>query len=75
MKLIHFFLILFVNFVLLDPDPDSESGSTNPIESGSNMDPDPQLCFPDPTLATNPKDLTNLVLSVACCISDLFSSQ
>jgi len=45
------FLILLVNFVLLDPDPDPDSefgsGSTNPIESGSNMDPDPdpQLCF------------------------------
>jgi hypothetical protein len=34
---------LWVIFALLDPDPDSESGSTDPIESGSN--PDPQL-FP-----------------------------
>jgi hypothetical protein len=37
MKFIHFFLILLVNFVLLDPDSDSKSGSgsTNSIESGS----------------------------------------
>jgi hypothetical protein len=37
---------LWVIFALLDPDPDSEygSGSTGPIESGSNWDPDPQPC-------------------------------
>jgi hypothetical protein len=37
--------LLWVIFALLDPD--SESGSTNPIESGSNpdTDPDPQPCF------------------------------
>jgi len=31
------------HFALLDPDPDSEygSGSTDPIEYGSNTDPDP----------------------------------
>jgi hypothetical protein len=29
------------HFALLDPDPDSESGSTDPIESGSNPDPEP----------------------------------
>jgi hypothetical protein len=31
----------------MDPDPDSEcgSGSTDPIESGSNWDPDPQPCL------------------------------
>jgi hypothetical protein len=29
---------LWVIFALLDPDPDS--GSTSPIESGSNPDPD-----------------------------------
>jgi hypothetical protein len=28
------------HFALLDPDP--ETGSTDPIESGSNPDPDPQ---------------------------------
>jgi hypothetical protein len=35
---------LWVIFALLDPDPDSEygSGSTDPIEPGSNSDPDPQ---------------------------------
>ena len=32
-------------FLPLDPDPDRESGSRDPIESGSNPDPDPQLCF------------------------------
>ncbi len=36
------FFSTFVAFALLDPDPDSESGSTDPIESGSNTDPDPQ---------------------------------
>ncbi len=42
MKVLHFFLLLWVIFALLDPDPNSESGSTDPIESGSNPDPDPQ---------------------------------
>ncbi len=39
----NFFLLLWVIFALLDPDPDSEygSGSTDPIEYGSNTDPDP----------------------------------
>jgi hypothetical protein len=37
------FLLLWVIFALLDPD--SESGSTDPIESGSNPDPDTD---PDP---------------------------
>ena len=32
-----------VIFALLDPDPDSESGSTDLIESGSNLDPDTDL--------------------------------
>ncbi len=38
------FSTLGVIFALLDPDSDSEygSGSTDPIESGSNSDPDPQ---------------------------------
>jgi hypothetical protein len=34
-ELLIFFLLLWVIFALLDPDPDSESGSTDPIESGS----------------------------------------
>jgi hypothetical protein len=46
MKFINFFLYLWVIFALLDPDPDCESGSgyasKDPIESGSN--PDPQHC-------------------------------
>jgi hypothetical protein len=36
-------LFLWVIFALLDPDPDSEYGSTDPIESGSNPDPQPWL--------------------------------
>jgi hypothetical protein len=34
------YLLLWGIFALLDPDPDSESGSgsTDPIESGSNPD-------------------------------------
>jgi hypothetical protein len=36
---------LWVISALLDPDPDSESGSTDPIESGTNPDPDPQPCL------------------------------
>jgi hypothetical protein len=46
MNLKKVFLLLWVIFALLDPDPaDSESGSgsTDPIESGSN--PDPQPCL------------------------------
>jgi hypothetical protein len=39
MKFLDFFLLLWVLFALLDPDPDSESGSTDLIESGSNPDP------------------------------------
>ncbi len=40
MKFLNFFLLLWVIFALLDPN--SGSGSTDPIESGSNSDPDPQ---------------------------------
>ncbi len=44
MKFINFFLCLRVIFAPLDPDPDCESesayGSRDPIESGSNPDPD-----------------------------------
>jgi hypothetical protein len=44
MKFLNLFLLLWVIFPLLDPDPDSEygSGSTDLIESGSNPDPDPK---------------------------------
>ncbi len=43
MKFLDFFLLLWINFAFLDSE-DSESGpgSTDPIESGSNTDPDPQ---------------------------------
>ncbi len=47
MKFLNFFLFLLVIFALLDPDSEYESGSTGPIESGSNSDPDPQpWCWP-----------------------------
>ncbi len=39
-EIFKFFLLLSVIFALLDPD--SESGSTDPIETGSHSDPDPQ---------------------------------
>ena len=42
MTFLNFFLLLWVNFALLDPDPNlySESRCTDTIESGSNWDPD-----------------------------------
>jgi hypothetical protein len=43
MNLYKFFLLLWVSFALLDPDPDS--GSAGPIEYGSNTDPDPKPCL------------------------------
>ncbi len=48
MKFLKYFLLLWVIFARLDPDPDSVYGSesTDPIESGSNWDPDPQPWFP-----------------------------
>ncbi len=42
MKILNFFLFFGVIFALLDPIPDSESGSIDLIESGSNTDPDPK---------------------------------
>jgi hypothetical protein len=51
MNFYNFFLLLWVIFALLVPDPDSESGSTDPIEFGSNPDPQPCLklsCFYNP---------------------------
>jgi hypothetical protein len=41
MNFYKFVLLLWVIFALLDPDPDS--GSTGPIESGSNPDPKPWI--------------------------------
>jgi hypothetical protein len=51
------FLLLWFIFALLDPDPDSESRSTDPIESGSA------------TLAiTHPTELhCNLLIYDAAC--------
>ncbi len=43
-EIFKFFLLLLVFFALVDPDPDSESGSTAPFESGFNWDPDQQPC-------------------------------
>jgi hypothetical protein len=44
MKFLNFFLFLWVFFALMDPDPDS--GSTDLIETGSNLypGPDPKHC-------------------------------
>jgi hypothetical protein len=39
-----FFSTFVGHFCPPNPDPDSESGSTDPIESGSNPDQDPQPC-------------------------------
>ncbi len=46
MNFYKFFLLLWVIFALLDPDSEygSGSGSTGPIEYGSNPDPDPKPC-------------------------------
>ncbi len=40
----HEIFFIFSNFVGHFSPPGSGSGSTDPIESGSNWDPDPQLC-------------------------------
>jgi len=47
MQFLKLFLLLWVIFALLDPDPNSEYefGSTDSIESGSNWDPDTQPCL------------------------------
>ncbi len=48
MKFLNFFLLFWVIFALLDPDPDSEYGSgsgfTDMLESGSNPDQDSKPC-------------------------------
>jgi len=41
MKVIYFVLFLWAIFALLDPDPNCESGSGDPMESASNPDLDP----------------------------------
>jgi hypothetical protein len=51
MKFLKNFLFLRVIFPLLDPNPDSESGSTDLIKSGSNPDPDPKHCKVLPTIS------------------------
>jgi hypothetical protein len=60
-----FCLLLWVIFALLDPDPDSEygSGSTDPIEYGSNTDPDP-----DPQPWFLPVPVCYKILSSLCLI-------
>ncbi len=68
MKFLNFFLILWVIIAALDPDTDSEygSGSTDLIESESNLDPNPKPWLPRPfyliTCKTRNTDLGNLVL-------------
>jgi hypothetical protein len=42
---LNFFLLLWVILALPDPESEYGSGSTDPIESGSNSDPDPQPCI------------------------------
>ncbi len=41
MKFLIFYLLLWVIFALMDPDPVYGSGSTDMIESGSDTDPNP----------------------------------
>ncbi len=48
-----FFIFLWVIFAILCPDPDSGSGSTVLIESGSSLDPDPKHCRNIPTFSFN----------------------
>jgi hypothetical protein len=43
MKFPNFFLLLWVIFAMLDPDPEDGSGFADLIESGSNPDPDPKV--------------------------------
>ncbi len=52
---------MWVILALLDPDPDSEygSGSTDPIEYGSNTDPVPD---PDPQPCVNTRN--SLIFSI-----------
>jgi hypothetical protein len=47
MKFLKKFYTFVCHFALLDSDPDSKygSGSSDPIESGFDWDPDPQPCF------------------------------
>jgi hypothetical protein len=47
----------------LDLDPDLQYGSSDPTESGSNPDPDPQHCFSDPS---PPKPFSSYL-----CLSEL----
>jgi hypothetical protein len=53
MKFINYFIFFWLIFALLDPHPDCKSGSgygsRDPIESGS--DPDPQHCLPCQSLS------------------------
>ncbi len=50
----NFFLLLWVIFALLDPDPHSESGSTDPIKSGSaTLVESPVRKFDDSTWSAN----------------------
>jgi hypothetical protein len=84
MKFLNFSLLLWVIFALLDPDPDSESGSvsTDPIEFGSGsatllyssvVDPDP-VRFNPKLLAQDP-DPKKIVTNPQHCFLPVYSSH
>jgi hypothetical protein len=58
------FSILWVIFALLDPDPDSGSGSTDLIESGSNPDPNQKRWLPQDGSGKNHSGYTVLTKSL-----------
>ncbi len=53
-KFINFFSIFAGHFAPTDPDPDSESGSGDPNESGSNPETDPQHGNPHQDIMAGP---------------------
>ncbi len=68
----NYCLLLWVIFALLDPDPDSEygSGSTDPIEYGSNPDPDPQPCY-----KSLPSGVQQSTCITQCSVSGFFAGS
>ncbi len=60
-----FFLLLRVIYALLDPDPDSEYGSADLIESRSNSDPDPKHLYPGSAINCKKSFLKIVPLGVA----------
>ncbi len=45
MKILDFFLFLWVIFALLDPDPDLQFEPATKINADPDTDPDPKPCF------------------------------